>query len=586
MAKDKKVKKSFEALLNQIQLYKNKGSFHAAKGIVNNIYDKEFKIPNVSVAVHRFGPIPVCVLPNQFELEFNGEKRKCNIGIYPYIKRGIRGNKNESLVEISKFEFLQSLKIRLDVIFKRYLEDVAENFFDIENHSDLPAAIKKAKSSETILSQSITTKIDIILSTTKGNSTQFFYDLTETKRDLINNYADTIFKVRYAKYYAYFFINELYKTIGFSSKDFKNKFRNLKLNEENYDSNINDDADLLLLRKSITNYETGKGRETLEEDLASQTSTLWVKRFIQFSSFIYYINKEQALKPHTTKIFLSNRFTKSNSQTLKVKIDGLISNYFSNRVELLAVKENSAGKFINEIVKSRIWLSNATYSVLPQNEDNAKANFGWIAKEAVYSESLKNKLLFILNKNQDESLIGNFKDYVIKLDSYLAPEARNIQASKHNIVKKLENKLHAKYDSHNIKDVLLNESLIEDIKSLIELKVLNIVEAWLNQFSDEVSSVILDMNSKLEYPCKISKASVLIFKKENAEKEKKKFRYVWAQIRKRKLLIDGKEYTLINSIGKGNQTKYKRNLQNVIKVLVGDDNIVHLLKRCYNLRDF
>lgn len=593
--KSKKVKRSFETLRNQIELYKNKGNFYAAKGIVNSIYDKEFTIAHISIAVHRFGPIPVCVLPETFTVVFNGEERECQIGVYPYIDNKTESS-NEHQALMTKIEFLQSLKIRLDVIFNRYLEDVAENFFDIENYSDLPSALKKAKSCESILSESITTKLDAITSTTRGVSNQFFYDLTKTKRELNDMYSDSIFKVRYAKYYAYFFINELYKILGFSSKDFSEKFRKLKFNRVEYNAKMKNDSDLILLKKSISNYHTGEGVKIIEQGLANQTTSLWVRRFINFSNFIYNLKKESLSNPHKTKIFLSNRFTKSDSQTLKTKIEDIIEQHFSNRVELITVRETTAGNFINEVVKSKIWLSTATYSVLPNTEESDKSNFDWLAKEAIHSESLKNKLLFILSKSHSDGLIENFKNYIDKSDNFLSPEARNIDLAKSNLIRKLSNKLHAIHDTTITDDLGLNKSLIESIKSLIELRVINIIDAWLNQFSDDVASTILDMNILLNYPTGIGKASKQVFKwssamddekKEDIEDYKKQFRYVWAQIRKRKLIIDDKEYMLLKQTGEGNKAEYVQNLDTILGALIGDNNDINaLVEKCYNLRNF
>ncbi|WP_027879251.1 hypothetical protein [Mesoflavibacter zeaxanthinifaciens] len=593
--KSKKVKRSFDTLRNQIELYKSKGSFYTAKGIVNSIYDKEFNIPHISIAVHRFGSIPVCVLPEKFKVVFNGHERECRIGVYPYIENKAKSS-NEHQALTSKLEFLRSLKIRLDVVFNRYLEDVAENFFDIENHSDLPAAIKKAKSCESILSESITSKTDAINSTTRGLSNQFFYELTKTKRELNDLYGDSIFKVRYAKYFAYFFINELYKIIGFSSKDFKEKFRKLKNDKIDYDSRIKNDNDLILLRQSILNYHSEKVDKTLEDDLANQTSSLWVKRFINFSTFLYNLREQSLISPLNTKIFLSNRFTKSDSQTLRYKIEHLIEQHFANRVELITVKETTPGKFINEVVKSKIWLSTATYSVIPNTEDSDEANFDWLTKEAIHSVTLQNKLLFILSKSHNKNLIKNFKNYIDKSSNFLNPECRNIELAKSNLIRKLNNKLHAIHDINETDDEGFNKSLIESIKSLIELRVINIIDAWLNQFSDDISSAILDINILLNYPTGISKASRKVFKWTSAiddENEntlndyKKKFRYVWSQIRKRKLIIDNEEYMLIKQIGSGNKTKYQQNLDTVLTALIGNDGDINsLIERCYNLRNF
>lgn len=207
-----------------------------------------------------------------------------------------------------------------------------------------------------------------------------------------------------------------------------------------------------------------------------------------------------------------------------------------------------------------------------------------------------NKLLFILSKSHNKNLIKNFKNYIDKSSNFLNPECRNIELAKSNLIRKLNNKLHAIHDINETDDEGFNKSLIESIKSLIELRIINIIDAWLNQFSDDISSAILDMNILLNYPTGISKASRKVFKWTSAigdENEntlndyKKKFRYVWSQIRKRKLIIDNEEYMLIKQIGSGNKTKYQQNLDTVLTALIGNDGDINsLIERCYNLRNF
>lgn len=577
--KRKGIWKNYEALRNQILFHQQrKSSFHTAKGIVNDMYTKDIRIDNTTIAVHKYGPVPVCVIPEVYELEFNGEKRQCKIAVYPYIK-GVKSSKNIQ----SSIAFLQSLTFRLDMILTRYLEDIAENFFDIENHSDLTSAIKKARNSQKIIQESIDSKINIILSTTRGINNELTRTKGRLKRELLENNKEILFKVRYASLFASFFINKLYQALGFSFDDVEKEFRKLKLNNKNFNFYISRDSDLQLLRKSISNFHSNKGTLILENNFEGQTDTLWVKRFIKFSIFTHFINKENNLNPHIGKVFLSNQFTKPSSQLIKSKIEGLIDEQFRGKIQLVAVKEDQAGGFLDEIVKSTIWLSDSTYTALPKK---VKKNYNWISKEAIHSESLNNQLLFILDKKKGDKSIEEFKNHLITINTFLSSNARNIAKSKERIIKKLENKLHARHSSEETNDIEFKKSLVTDIKKIIHFKVINTIDAWLSQFDPEMASIIIEANKKLIRPSKMAVAAKSIFGDYNGQ-EKVAFKKLWSKVKKRKLIINGIEYTLINKVGKTSSSEYKRNMHTIIKILLKDDLLIDTIyKRCLKLKEF
>lgn len=580
---------NFEILKQKMFYYaKTRGSFEVTKTVVNDIYINNVTIPNTGIAVHKYGPVPVFIFPEPIEIIFNGNKRKCNIAILPKVQ-GIKLANQIPIGTQSDIEYLNSLKIRLDIVFKKYLEDVGELLFDIENHSNITIAVKKAKKAMTVLKLSISSKINKIESNAKGIDNHLFRETRRIKNELLGMYSESIFKAKYASYFAMYFIEEMYNLLGFIKKndfDLIDKFND----HDDYFQKLNSDLDVTLLEECFSYFRYDEGGKIKSTHLSNKTDNLWVKRFIDFSNFIYHLKEfknSKSLDTHTPKIFLSYQYKSDSSNIVKNQIKDLIISFFKGKVELLDVKEDQAGTSYKDMIKSGIWLSNSTYTPLSEKTSISNEKYNWLAKESIHSESLRNDLIYILNEKTGNKILEHFKEVLINMNDYLTPNSRTLKQNKKNVLLKLNEQVHVKFDAETVTrlDENMKKQLKDNIEKLIYSKVIQIINMWLNQFDRKVVNYIIKTNKEIHHPTKMTQMARIVLGS-NSKKSVTYFRNrIWNEVRKRKITINGVEYSLIKQIGKTSGAKYTNNISNILKALLdeSDEVIEKLTNRCFKL---
>jgi len=100
------------------------GGSTGIKNIVNRLAEKEFaNLPNVSIAVHKFGPVPVYLLPESYIVKPFGEDVEVQIGLYPAVKPRRRAGGRVPFPSLpflaTKSEFVRSLNVGLGLMFQR-----------------------------------------------------------------------------------------------------------------------------------------------------------------------------------------------------------------------------------------------------------------------------------------------------------------------------------------------------------------------------------------------------------------------------------------------------------------------------------
>ncbi|HEY0725370.1 MAG TPA: hypothetical protein VGD41_15515, partial [Pyrinomonadaceae bacterium] len=112
------------------------------KNLVNLLADGILNLPNVHIVVSKYGPVPAFVLPDTYTIDNLGERLEVRIGVAsdgrpPTDRSQARGRRLDNYwlpYFNSRLEFLNSLqKMGLDLMFRRYFEDIGEYMFDIEN---------------------------------------------------------------------------------------------------------------------------------------------------------------------------------------------------------------------------------------------------------------------------------------------------------------------------------------------------------------------------------------------------------------------------------------------------------------------
>lgn len=135
------------------------GNISIAKGIVLDLNEDEAPPENLTVTVHRFGAVPVALLSGSAEIPL-GDTRKLEtrLGVYASLPRPRGGT-----VLSAKADLLRSCRIKLDILFRSYLEEIAAEFHDIKNHASRVETFERLKRVEETLAASIKTKLEPVL---------------------------------------------------------------------------------------------------------------------------------------------------------------------------------------------------------------------------------------------------------------------------------------------------------------------------------------------------------------------------------------------------------------------------------------
>lgn len=565
----------FEEEIIMYSKYNN--AIGTAKTIVNNIYSKEINLKNSAVVVYKFGPVPVFVIPENFNLTFNQVTRPCQLAVYPNIP-SLEYNSKMPIGIKSDVEFLKSLNIQFDLMMRCYLEEVGEYFFEIENHSDLRKAFRNTKEAENILGESILSKIKKITSSTNGKHID---DIQKLKDELLNNYSEVIFKTKYARLFALYFINELYTMLGIAPKNYNDKFKALRevtriitKNNHAYDQYINTDNDLLLLRTALMQYNSSQQMGTTIEDLECDSDSLWIKRFIDFAKFISTLKISYETPSFKPKIFLSHQHSIPVPEVIRTGLLDLVSNTLKNQVEILFEKGNKPGMPFEEFIKSKIWISDSTYSIIPKtlySIDEKEKNFSWIAKESIHSQLLKNELIYLIDLDITDEQIKSLEETINSTQKYLSNDARNLDAIKKLVLEKLRARINIRFKQNNtdLLDANLQHIIHNVVPKLTEQKGLKVIEAWLNQFSEETARLILKANFILQLPTPIREATEKVLGSKDKRHITMFRNRILENTRIRKLIINGSEFELIRRTGNTKSMRYTQNIPNVFQCLTG-----------------
>lgn len=417
---ENKDKAEFERLIGLIT-ESSTGRFAGAKNIVNRLAEnKAPDLPNVRVAVHKFGPVPVYVLPQEHTINHLNRSIKVNIGIYPDVRfnSGTKGVALRLPFLTTKSEFVRSLDVDMGLLFQRYLEDVGEGMYDIKHHLNLAGVFDRAKEIEDVLAQSIKTKLDAVTPSLEvfqrpDDSNQLFI------KELFVREQDWIFTARYARQYALYFLNELYRHIGLASRsdDYINGFRDMltqfdALLGPGYMADARERLNFVnMLSRAIRAYYSSKRErryDALREINIDERQPLWIRRFVQFARFVAALERED-LAPTAGRIFISCHHDVPVTEALKKQITDYVTTKFPNQVEVLDVNETGTGERFKSKIRARIWLSDTVSEIVPKNTEvqsgERAKDYLWIAREAEYGLLLGKRVIYFVEEGIDEEKV-------------------------------------------------------------------------------------------------------------------------------------------------------------------------------------
>lgn len=569
-----------------------------AKNIVNRLAEGEFaNLPNVRIAIHKYGPVPVYVLPQKFGIQHFGDDIEVQIGVYPHLKSLKSGSQISLLLPFltTKAEFVRSLGIGLGPLFQRYLEDVGEAMYDIKHHLSLPGIFDRAKEIEAILAESIKTKLDSVMPT----KLTFEHPQSEDEKlvkELFERESDWIFTARYSRQFALYFLNELYRIIGVESRStsYLGGFQNIQtefdaLLGNGYVKAWRSELPLVAtLSKTIRAYNDGD-YDTIKE-IVVHDEPLWVQRFVQFARFIAALHDEK-LAPMAGRIFISYHHDVPVTEVLMGQIIDYIKSNFPNRVEVLSVKERGAGVKFKSPIRARIWLSDTIGGIVPRETEAISGgrvkDYVWIAREAEYGLLLGKRVIYLVETGMDEermlydlrngepseSLIptnARVPEYLRKelIDSFTQHTRANFTVSTTDPTKQ--------HLDPNIRDVIHAEA-----EKAIKRRHRDVLVGFYRQFPEGARRTLKHIQELVPYPTELPKQALirkLVAKYRNTyaddKRAEKALTNAWNLAKHRALLINDRPMSLIRLLKKKN---YTGNLREILKALRPDLNKAQIL---------
>lgn len=543
--------------------------FQQVKSLVNQVHEGHPALPHVKVVVHRFGPVPVLLLPDTYSIENLGNELKVQVGIMPNVATGRSRRDTSPPFTNNKQDYLLSLTTGLDVMFKCYFEDVGEGMFDIENYLGLADVFGRARDIEEILGGSINTKLHMVNPSKEVlRNPQGAEQLVGV--DLFLKEADWLLTATYARQFALYFLNELYRHIGvrdqsvhyFDSLQRIGDDFNIRMGEQFYQEACERIEPLSTLNNALQAYWE-QDYERLDE---IQSETFWVGRFLGFARFVATLNRFE-IPPMAGRIFLSYSHEFALAELISREMARRASVTLSSSVRILNTTEYPISRRLR---KSALWSSDLVVGIIGKHElesDREGKSESWIATELQQALVLGKRLSLLIEEGQDVRTLFRFAVDANPLSPVTQPLSKKLIDTLDHIV--------LPAFSQNLQ---LNPRFMEVLAkfgdSTLKARHQAILVGFLKQFPAPVGRVIWQIEKIAPYPKNLAKENLAAHLSKSYPKTYKDTKKAetaivnaWRAAKSRQLVIDGEAVSLLRLTG---DRRYSGNMGYILRRLRPD----------------
>ena len=476
----------------------------------------------------------------------------------------------------TKGDLLKSCRIHLDLLLRSYLEEVAGEFFDIEQHSSRIETFGRLKGVENILGASVKPKLDAILNIEKGSH------LYRLAHEIWRGFSVSIVSAALGRVFALRLVNELYRCLGVWDRvqDYEDQWLHISARlRELYDGSFDDDlfsagSDPDLLRRAREEFAADDidGLDRLANEAGER---LWLRRFIEFARFVSMIRREHATVG-TPRLFISAQHRVPSAtafaQSVPLLLQGGTLRDGRPRVEVSQVGPGAASdEHIERLVKAQIWQSDAVLGVIPKDWTGdyvgGPKNLEWVASETDHALLLSRKVHLFVQRGTDHKRVR--EEFGKKFRLLSPAEDRLPEAERRRLLlDKFKDFVHDEFQYDG--DAPEIKRLEEVVDSARRRHAQDLVRGLLQQFSREDRYVILKVQQIARY--KTARTEILrrlardgvndrFFRK--PEEATLAFGRAWENSRKRFLRINGHQIGLIAREGQS----YRGNLRTILDYL-------------------
>jgi hypothetical protein len=342
----------------------------AAKAVAIDIFKGNVSLPNVDIAVHKFGAVPVYVIPDSTSrVTIFDQDRDCRVGIFVSGSAPV-ADADRKLGPVNALELLRSLEIRPDLTFLRYLEDVGEYAADLQSSGNWASLFRLGRKIEEVLGASVASKIDnaVLLYAhslpTDGEDSAVRNAARVEASAVLARDREMLWKFSSARILYLLVLNQLYRSIGMLdecdrfSQEYEDNWKNYFDSIEQRELARESDgalADLHLVWTALNAADAVEQLSQLQRE--PQDRRRWLNRLIDFASFACRIARLQ-LDAASTKVFLASRHT-DKMRGIRRDASSVLDEHFQEQAQILFVESNQAGFPFADELEPKIWLSDA-----------------------------------------------------------------------------------------------------------------------------------------------------------------------------------------------------------------------------------
>lgn len=542
------------------------GRFRQAKTLSRRILDDPQAYPHAQVAIHKYGPVPAFDLGAEIPVELHGNTTRARVLVYCGRSR-FKVKPPQQEAELTVLALIKTLETNLPLIFRRYFEDVGESLRDIQDHANLDRAFERAKDCETLIGQSIQSKLrDITPSDEEwkiyenGEVGGALADHQRNRCELYCRYRQRIFLFTYARLGVLYALNELYSHLGLTnrSKVYADQISTLrkKLNER-FGPGFVDEAsnavpELGDVHDALQAYFSDEARL-----FAIQPQERWTQRFVGFLRFLFDL-RAYPVAPEKGRLFISYQLDVPSAETLKTQIETRVHQIFGDAVAVLTVPEQSADTRFIDLIRVRIWQSDRVLCIVPRVSetlsDGRPKDYNWIAREAEHALLLGKRVVFVCEDKFDPSRLE--QDLGNEDMDFLVSNARARPGRAARLMEEFKNYPRVPYahaeGSKNI-DPRTAKEVDRNARRAMEMHQEHVVMGYLRQFTEEHRFLLACMYLYAHYPEVLTKKALAKLLTEqhptefpNTTQAERTITNAWNEVKNRSITIRGQELRAIS----------------------------------------
>ncbi len=411
--------RDFKAMLPQRNIEK----VLRAKHLANQIYDRPQDYPLLDVAVHKFGPVPVFVLPKPLQILTHKGELPVQIAIYPFKKEKsqIPHYKHPDLpiTCCGAYDFRQSMRVRPEVIFQRYFEEAAEDMTDIARQLSTAHALGRGKHIESTMGASVRSKLDVLIPKDQSGISNSRDVETQRQWETFTELAPTLYDAKYSRTFVLYLLNRYYALIGLKSlcPEYLGKLLQIpaefsgKLGEKRVDDLEQASGIFLVLRRYMALLEdpsASMSRSSLQANaqelltVAGRSRNAWTRQLGEFSAFLL---QAQSFRNENRRanFFISWPADHAYAENVARQIEERLK---FKQAEAIFLEGHPAQTNASHASKIRvgIWSADAAMAIVPDTStvpQSSSADHQWLGIEVDHSLRLSKPVSYAVEHGTD-----------------------------------------------------------------------------------------------------------------------------------------------------------------------------------------